>query len=346
MSRLVFVTQRIDPADPTLGAATAKVRALAERVDEVVVLADGAVPSSLPENVRVRAFAASSRAGRGARFEAALAGQLRGDRPLAVLAHMSPIYAVLAAPLARGRRVPVLLWFTQWRDSRLLRLAERVSTAVLTVDPTTFPFSSPKVVPTGHGVDVGLFPYAHGVGGDELRLIALGRYSPTKGLGTIVRAVRLARDAGADVRLDVHGPVLLPADEEERQTIEALAGELGLKGAVAFHGPLSYEEVPDALAGADALVNNTRAGGADKVVFESAAACRPALASGPAFAGLLPHSLRFRSDDAEALADRIVELAQMAPEQRAELGRELRGRVQADHSVEHWAEAVLAAAGG
>src|SRR3712207_8543280 len=33
-------------------------------------------------------------------------------RPLAVLAHMCPIYAALAAPLARALGVPVLLWYT------------------------------------------------------------------------------------------------------------------------------------------------------------------------------------------------------------------------------------------
>jgi hypothetical protein len=43
MRRLVFVTQKADPADPILGATVAKIRALAARVDEVAVLADGAV---------------------------------------------------------------------------------------------------------------------------------------------------------------------------------------------------------------------------------------------------------------------------------------------------------------
>ena len=61
---------------------------------------------------------------RGARLAAALAAELR-TRPAAVLAHMAPIYAVLSAPLARPLGVPVLLWFTHWRRSRLLEVAER-----------------------------------------------------------------------------------------------------------------------------------------------------------------------------------------------------------------------------
>ncbi|MDX6511175.1 MAG: hypothetical protein QOE36_679, partial [Gaiellaceae bacterium] len=41
--RIVFATQAADPAHPVLGATLAKIRALAARVDEVVVLADSVV---------------------------------------------------------------------------------------------------------------------------------------------------------------------------------------------------------------------------------------------------------------------------------------------------------------
>ena len=48
MRKLVFVTQQVDAAHPTLGAAAALVRALAERVDEVVILAASASVAELP----------------------------------------------------------------------------------------------------------------------------------------------------------------------------------------------------------------------------------------------------------------------------------------------------------
>ena len=112
MSRFVFATQKVDPDHPLLGAAVPMIRALAARVDEVVVLADRVVEGALPDNCRVHSFAASSQAGRGAKLVAALAPEV-ATRPVAILAHMAPIYAVLAAPLARPLRVPLLLWFTQ-----------------------------------------------------------------------------------------------------------------------------------------------------------------------------------------------------------------------------------------
>src|ERR671925_212274 len=176
--RLLFVTQQVDPDHPALGATVPKIAALARRVDEVVVLADGAVPDVLPRNARVRTFGARTKAGRGTRFQLALAAELPGLRGGAVVAHMCPIYAVLAAPLVRPLRIPLLLWFTHWRASRLLSLAERVSTTVLSVDERSFPLPSRKLRPIGHGIDLEEFTCSapsDGAGG--LRLLALGRYS-------------------------------------------------------------------------------------------------------------------------------------------------------------------------
>ena len=100
MRRLIFATQKLDPDDPVLAATVPMVRALAARVDELVVLCDSAVPAAVPANARVHEFGARTQAERGARFVAALARELR-PRPIGVVAHMVPLYAVLAAPLVR-----------------------------------------------------------------------------------------------------------------------------------------------------------------------------------------------------------------------------------------------------
>ena len=73
--RLIFVTQRVDPDDPILGATVAKITALARRFDEVVVVTDSAVAGALPPNCRVRTFAAKTRVGRGLRFSRAIVAE-------------------------------------------------------------------------------------------------------------------------------------------------------------------------------------------------------------------------------------------------------------------------------
>lgn len=339
MTRVVFVTQQIDPDHPNLGAVISMVRALAAQVDEVTVLALRAVPGALPDNCRVHTFGASTQPARGARFAAALARELR-PRPQAVIAHMSPIYAVLAAPLCRPLGVPVVLWFTHWRASRTLRLAERVATAVATVESSSFPFASPKVHPIGHGVDVSDFPCRPDPDTPApLRALALGRTSPAKGLDSLAAGVRLARERGTPVELEIRGPSETDEERRHRDELRALAGD-----GVRVEEPVPRAELPGVFARTDLLLNAAATGSLDKAVFEACASCVPVLASNPGFAGLLPPELLFERGNVPQLADRLQAFAARTPGERAALGHELRHRVEEEHSTESWARALLALA--
>jgi glycosyltransferase involved in cell wall biosynthesis len=344
--RLVFVTQQVDPAHPALAATVPMVHALAAQVDEVVVLADRALPEVLPANCRVRSFSARAQAGRGLKFEAALAAEFaRRPKPAAVIAHMCPIYAVLAAPLSRPLGVKVLLWYTHWHVSRALRIAERVSSVVLSVDRRTFPIDSPKVRAIGHGIDLSEFTCADaGASHPDLRAVALGRYSPAKGLEVVLRALRLALDDGLDVRLEVHGPALNAGERAHRAELERLVEELDLGRRARLGHAVLRSDVPELLARTDVLVDNMRAGATDKVVYEACAACTLPLASNPAFDSLLPVELRFDREDPRGLADRLIALGALSRQARRRLGESLRERVAAEHSVESWARAVVEAA--
>jgi glycosyltransferase involved in cell wall biosynthesis len=342
MTKLVFITQQVDPRHPALAATVPKIAALASLIDEVVVLADGAVPGVLPGNCRVRTFRGGSKAVRGARFEAALARELPGLRGGAVVAHMCPIYAVLAAPLVRPLRVPLVLWFTHWRASDLLKAAERASTAVATVEARSFPLPSRKLRAIGHGIDLTEFPCTPAREGAGTRLLALGRYSTAKGLDVAVAAVPLAGD---DVELHVHGPALSDDERAHRVELQQVVAELGLDGRVTIGDPVPRDELPALFAKHDALVNNMRAGAPDKVVYEAAAACLPVLASNPIFDELLPEEQRFTRWDPRSLAERIRTLAGLGLEERAKLGRGLREHVSRRHSVQSWARGILDAAG-
>jgi glycosyltransferase involved in cell wall biosynthesis len=255
---------------------------------------------------------------------------------------MCPIYAVLAAPLVRPARIPLALWFTHWRRSRLLSLAARASTVVLSVNRETFPLSTAKLVPIGHGIDVDAFTCSERPASGVLRALVLGRTSPAKGVDHVLRAVAGARSGGLDVEVDVYGPSLTDEERRHRLELERLAATLD--GAARVHDAVPRSDVPGLLAGADCLVNNMRAGATDKVVYEAAAACTPVLASNPAFADLLDGlELDFLREDDTALARRFGELAALPAAERARLGSTLRTRVAAGHSVDAWADKLLAA---
>ena len=326
MRRLVFATQKLDPDDPVLAATVPMVRALAARLDELVVLCDTAVRDAVPANVRVQEFGAATQAQRGAKFLAALVRELR-PRPLGVVAHMVPLYVLLAAPVVRPLRIPLVLWYTHWKGHVVVRAAEKAATAVISVDRRSFPLSSRKVHAIGHGIDLSEFvcteaPAATG----PLQALVLGRYSPAKGLETILRGAALA---GAHVELRGSDAEF----EGYKRGLERLAEELGVDAHLG--GPVARAELPALFARADVLINNMRAGAPDKVVYEAAASCVPVLASNPVFDDLLPDELRFERDDPGDLAARLRGLdRRRCPE--------LREIVAARHSVEHWADAVVA----
>jgi glycosyltransferase involved in cell wall biosynthesis len=333
--KLVFATQQVDPAHPTLGAAAAMVRALAERVDEVVVLASSAATDVLPRNVRFRSFAAPTQALRGLRFEAELLREIVRGRPDGFLAHMSPVYALLAAPLLRPLRIPVLLWFTQQRAGANLDRAARVVDVILSVDQRSVPLASAKVRAIGHGIDIDAFECVDRPRREGVRLLSLGRYSKVKGHDVAVRALPALRGASLTVR----GEEATPNDATVRARLAALARDLGLEGRVQLLDAVPRGEVPRLFTESDVLVNATHGMSADKVVFEALAACTPVVAASPVFDALLPSALRFTDGDPAGLASAIRAAAALSWEER----RSLRARVEAEHSVEHWADEVVAA---
>jgi glycosyltransferase involved in cell wall biosynthesis len=333
MRRLVFATQRFDASDPILGATVPMVRALAERLDQVVVICDSAALGAAPANVRIHEFGARTQLQRGARFAAALERELR-PRPLGVVAHMIPLYVLVAAPLVLPRRIPLLLWYTHWKDHLVVRAAERLATGVISVDRRSFPFESSKLRPLGHGIDLGEFPCSdEPEQAEPLRALVLGRYSPAKGLETILRGAALA----GGVLLEAHGSTGDGEYDWHKSELERLAAELGLDAELG--GPVPRAEVPSLFARSHVLINNMRAGAPDKVVYEAAASCLPVLASNPVFDDLLPDGLRFDRDDPEALAARLRALDRHRRP-------ELRQLVAEHHSVDHWADGVLATVEG
>jgi glycosyltransferase involved in cell wall biosynthesis len=351
--RLVFVTQTVDAEDPVLGATVAKLKALAARCDELVVLTDRTGLHDLPANCVIRTFGASTRLGRGARYLRALVPMVASRRPPdALIAHMCPIYLVLASPFTKLRRVPTVLWYTHWAVHRTLRLATALADVALSVDRRSFPLDLPKVAGIGHGIDVAQFAARterSSNGGAPLRLLALGRTSPTKAFDTVIKAVAQLRQEGVGLTLDIHGPSMTEEEWGHRRELQRLIEAEGLGDSVRLLDPVPRVEVPELMRSVDAVVNTTlgqTSGGAlDKVVYESAASAVPVIACNPhfdEFLGDLPVELRFKSADSGDLARVIAAFARADPARREETGRELRRRVEASHSVDSWADGVVA----
>lgn len=314
------------------------------------MLCAGVGRHELPANVRVRTFGAPRKLSRGVRFLRELAAELRREpRPDAVLAHMVPLFLLLAAPLAKPRGVTLLLWYQHGLASRALRLAVRLADVVLTADVRSFPVRSAKVHGIGHAIDLERFSPAAARRTDDgrLRLLALGRFSWVKGYDTLLAGFRLAVERGLDAQLELRGPQLTEAERRHHAELEELVRQSPvLRERVVLAASVPRERVPELLRNADGILSATHARDSetfDKVVVEAGACGVPVLADNSALdelLGDLPVKLRFGSRDAESLAETLLAFAAAGPERRREAGAELRRRVEAGHSAGSWARQV------
>jgi glycosyltransferase involved in cell wall biosynthesis len=343
MRRLVFITQVVDPADPNLGATRAKIAALARRFDEVAVLCDHGVDGVLPGNCRLHVFGAPTRPQRAVRYVSALRAELR-ERPVAVVGHMVPLYTLVAAPFVRARRVPLMLWYTHWKGHVVLRLAMVACTHLLSLDLRSFPLESPKLYGIGHGIDVNEFPCQPLVPaeGRSFRVMSLGRYSPPKKLDEMIEGVRIARERGLDVRIDLYGTASPGLEASYKQRLEELVARPEYRAFATVGGPIPRTELPPVYARADVVASDFIS--PDKIVLEACASCRPVLASHESFETLfegIDPPLAFTRGRPDTFADRVQDLAALGDDERHTIGETLRERVRTQHSVDTWADAIL-----
>ena len=141
------------------------------------------------------------------------------------------------------------------------------------------PDSSPVVIPFGAAVEPRRLPPRERSPG-ELRLLFVGRLVERKGVQVLLDALSRLGGAGSPApRLEVVG------DGPERARLEALAGELGVRDRVTFHGFVSDAELRARLEATDSLVLpavTDRKGdveGLGVVLLEAMGAGRPVIAS-------------------------------------------------------------------
>ena len=352
--RLVFVTQRVDPDDPVLGATVAKIAALAARFDEVVVLTDSAVAGSLPAELprahlrrAARAWAAACGSSQ-ALARRARAGA-RGRRPCSrTCARSTPCSRrrsrdPAACACCSGTRTGT----GRGRSTLAARALERTS---ISVDAAPSRSGRARSSASATASTCRSSPVARRApAGPPFELLALGRYSASKGLEAIVRAVGLARAEGLDVRLRCHGPTSTPAERRDpgaaRTARRPSSGSVTRSSSAArFRGA----SVPALLARSVALVNNMRLRrarqGRLRGVRRLPCRCSSRTRSFDELLDDLEPPLRFPLDDATDLAAAIAALGALDASCPGRARRDAaRARRRLAIRSDSWADAVVGA---
>src|SRR5437016_13858174 len=112
--RLLLFNLATDSEDPVLGFTTHWIRAIAKQVKFIRVITMRAGRVEVPENVRVYSVGKEkgySEPRRLIEFYKILARILREERVDVCFSHMIPIFSVLASPMLRVKRIPIVTWY-------------------------------------------------------------------------------------------------------------------------------------------------------------------------------------------------------------------------------------------
>ena len=195
-----------------------------------------------------------------------------------------------------------------------------------------------KIVWIPNGVDLsrfeGLEPYVASENG--FRVLYLGAHGKANALDTVIQAARILRDRGyREIRF------ILVGDGPEKPRLMALAEEIRLHN-VEFRGPVPKSAVPKTLCAVDATLfvlhdlSLYNYGISLNKLFDYLAASKPLILVGrpannpveEAYCGLA-----VPPQGPEALAEAVIQLYQMSPEERAEMGRRGREYVEKYHDI-------------
>ncbi len=249
----------------------------------------------------------------------------RARRPLVATFHTS--HFLIRARTRRWK--PVLARLVQWPDhclaasQEIARVAESLTSDV-------------RVEALTNGVDTLRFrpvPPAFPPAEDERWLVVPRRLFQKNGVEYFIRAMPLIRRQAPQAR------ALVVGDGPERETLEALAGELGVGDAVRFLGSRPHDEMPGILASAELAIFPSLMEATSVAALECMACGLPVVASR---VGGLPEIVDesvgrlVPPAQPERLAQTVIELLEQVDLEA--MGAEARRRV-----VEHWSNARLVA---
>jgi glycosyltransferase involved in cell wall biosynthesis len=255
---------------------------------------------------------------------------------------MIPIFTVLAAPVLKVKKIPIVTWYAHPSLTWVLKLAHHLSDRMVASVATAYPYRKDKLVVIGQGIDTDLFCPDGSPPEEPPMILCVGRLSPVKDHPTLIRAAALLRERlKKPFRVVILGGPAGPKDEPYVRSLHRLVEELNLQDIVSFHPPVPQSALPNWYRRCTVLVNMTPTGSGDKVVWEAMACGRPCLAANEGFRetmGEYADALLFPHGDAEALAERLLWLLRLPLDERECIGTYLRAQVVALHSLDQLAE--------
>jgi len=316
-----MITQRVNPDDPVLGFAHEWVRELSKHLEELYVICYSAEHSvEIPQTVlyQIAPRDGMMRITKALNFYKSALSILRHDKIDGIFVHQIPLFAVLIYPIAKIKSLPVILWYTHGHISLTLRIAGKLVNKILTATKESCRLESSKIKVIGHGITIKKFSSiedkdrAAKAPRKTKKVLAVGRFSPSKDYETLINAVRyLVIESGMhDMHLILIGNMLDDKDRAYYSMIRSKITEYQLNEWITVQGAVSYQDIQHYYHEADIVISTSRTGSLDKVIVEAMASRKPVITCLPLSELFGPYGkdLMFTSGDDRELSKKIVDV--------------------------------------
>ena len=346
---LLLFNLATDMDDPLLGFTTRWVGALAKRVEHIEVITMRGGHVEIPDKVRLYSVGKEkgySEPRRAVEFYRTLFRILQKDRIDICFSHMIPIFTILAAPVLKTKRIPIVTWYAHPGLTSILKVAHHLSDQMVASVATAYPYKHDKLNVVGQGIDTELFSSDGGLSAENTPIIlCVGRLSPVKDHMTLVNAARLLRERwDKPFRVVALGGPATLRDESYIRSLYEKVKELGLHEIVHFESPVSMTDLPSWYRRCAVHVNMTPTGSGDKVALEAMSCGRPSLVANEGFRetlGRYDSLLFFRHGNADDLANRLIEILSLSEGDRDQVGIYLREQVMQMHGLDRLAAKLV-----
>jgi len=370
--KLLICTQKVDINDDLLGFFHSWIAEFAKNCEQVTVICLYKGEHDLPDNVRVLSLGKehSTQNTKHAIFNAQqkksccmlniacfvsrvkyffcfykYIWQERKDYD-SVFVHMNQIYVLLGGLFWRMRMKKIGLWHAHGHVPRGLRIAEKFVDNIFTSTASGCRMDSKKIKIVGQGIDINKFTqHATRNTQQKFNLITIGRISPIKDIGTLIKAVNIFVKKGINVKLDIVGQIGLSGQDEYYKSLLKLVKEKKLENNINFAGAIANKNIVEYLQNADIFVSASQTGSLDKTFLEAMACGLPVIGCNEALFSILgdyKKDLFYKSSDYKELSKRIEFVINLSEDNYAKISCNLRKAVVAEHGLENFIKKIFA----
>lgn len=135
-----------------------------------------------------------------------------------------------------------------------------------------------------------------------MKILTEGRIAPVKNYEVLIRAAKILKRRGINFSITVVGEAVLPQDK----VYEARMRQESRGLPITFLGKVLFRNLPDLYRAHDMFVHMSKTGSLDKVLLAAMACDLTVISCNDAARAFLPPERIFSPDDAESLAEIIV----------------------------------------